>query len=153
MNNNVRIIERKNIKLHVTVSNWEEAVKRAGGILVNNGYVTSSYVDAMVQTVLKFGPYIVIAPGLALPHARPENGVIRTGISLITLRKPINFGNADNDPVYTVIALASRDNKEHLNILKTITAVLKDKEAIKRIYKSETESDILKIFKQGEKKE
>jgi len=143
------IIERENIQLKVEAASWQEAVRKAGEILVNNGYATDNYVEAMVQTASKLGPYIVIAPGLALPHARPEDGALKPGISLITLEKPLNFGNVDNDPVYVVIALAGSDNKTHLGILQTIAAGFEDKNTVSRIYNSKTAEDIVEIIENG----
>lgn len=145
------IIEHENIQLKVEAASWQEAVRKGGQILVTNGYATDNYVEAMIQTAKKLGSYIVIAPGLALPHARPEDGVIKPGISLITLEKPIFFGNADNDPVYIVIALAGSDNQTHLSILKTIAVTFEDKDMINKIYNSKTAGDIVEIFDKGRK--
>jgi len=46
----------------------------AGAFLVDTDAVFPSYVDAMVRAVEELGPYMVVAPGIALAHARPEDG-------------------------------------------------------------------------------
>ena len=53
--------------------------------MVKNGTIEERYIDGMIETVKNLGPYIVIAPGVALPHARPEDGVIEPSMSLVTL--------------------------------------------------------------------
>lgn len=145
------VIKSENIQLKVKAKNWQEAVKKAGEILVKNGYVADKYIEAMIQTITKLGSYIVIAPGLALPHARPEDGVIKPGISLITLEEPLCFGNVDNDPVYIVIALAGSDNQTHLEILKTIAMIFEDEGMVSKIYNSKTVREVVEIFKSARK--
>ncbi|MFO6427822.1 PTS sugar transporter subunit IIA [Escherichia coli] len=49
------------------------------------------YYQAILDGVEQFGPYFVIAPGLAMPHGRPEEGVKKTGFSLVTLKKPLEL--------------------------------------------------------------
>ena len=98
-----KLVSLDDIELNVSAADWQDAVEKSGTILVNNGYVTREYVDAMVQTVKTLGPYIVVAPGLAMPHARSTNGVIKSGISIMTLSRPVTFGNESNDPVRLLI--------------------------------------------------
>ena len=56
----------------------------------------------MINAVEELGPYIVIIPHIAIAHARPSDNVLKNGISLITLKEPVEFGNKDNDPVYYI---------------------------------------------------
>ncbi|MFB8734775.1 PTS sugar transporter subunit IIA [Bacillus sp. SL00103] len=43
----------------------------------------------MIQSVDQNGPYIVIAPQVAIPHARPEDGVNELSMSLMTFEQPV----------------------------------------------------------------
>ena len=87
------LVNVRDIKLKVPVRDWQDAVIKTGSILEQNGYVKHEYVDAMIQTVKTLGPYIVVAPGLAMPHAKSTNGVLKSGISIMTLANPVEFGN------------------------------------------------------------
>jgi mannitol operon transcriptional antiterminator len=69
------LLTEKTIKLNARAGNWEEAIRIGGELLVKNDFVEERYVEAMVSNVREMGPYIVIAPGVAMPHARPEDGV------------------------------------------------------------------------------
>jgi len=100
----------------------------------------------MIRVAIEFGPYIVVAPGIALPHARPEDGVINASIAIARLETPVNFGNEDNDPVYLVVALAAVDNKQHIEGLQQLALVLGDEEKIKAIKTATTPGEILDIF-------
>ena len=39
----------------------------------------------MIRMIEEHGPYVVIAPGLALAHARPGPEVLADGLSVVTL--------------------------------------------------------------------
>jgi PTS system ascorbate-specific IIA component len=80
----------------------------------------------MVATVEQLGPYIVIAPGIALAHARPSPAVRRAAISLVTLLEPVAFGHRENDPVRLVIGLAAIDEERHITALSTLAEFLSD---------------------------
>lgn len=120
------VLDARTIALDVTVGGWEEAVRTAGALLVGAGKVQPAYVDAMVETVRRIGPYIVIDRGVAMPHARPEDGVFSLGFSLLRLAVPVPFGHAANDPVRLVICLASPDAETHLRALSQLATLLSD---------------------------
>ena len=117
------ILTEDTVEVNVEVSDWEEAVRTAGNLLYKNGYVEACYVDSMVDIVKAVGPYIVLLKGVALAHARPSQGAKKIGLSLITLKTPVNFGNADNDPVSLVFALSAVDNSSHLELLGELSQI------------------------------
>jgi PTS system ascorbate-specific IIA component len=78
----------------------------------------------MVSTVETLGPYIVIAPGIALAHSRPSPAVLRPGLSIIRLATPVPFGHRQNDPVRLVVGLASPDDDGHVLALATLAEFL-----------------------------
>ena len=95
------------IRVQEQASDWKQAIKAGISCLVEAGKVLWVYYDAVVQAVEKNGPYFVIMPGVALPHARPTDGVIKSGFSLVTLKTPVNFGIPENDPIHTLLSFAS----------------------------------------------
>ena len=78
-------LEPQCVSLHNKVDNYEEAIAIGGDLLVSAGKATESFTKRMISAVEEFGPYMVIAPGIAIPHARPEDGALAVGLSLITL--------------------------------------------------------------------
>lgn len=60
---------------------------------------------------------MVVAPGVALAHARPEDGALQLGLAVATLREPVEFGHAENDPVDVVFAFGSPDRDQHVGLL------------------------------------
>jgi mannitol/fructose-specific phosphotransferase system IIA component (Ntr-type) len=101
----------------------------------------------MIRVAKEFGPYIVVAPGIALPHARPEDGVIKASIAIARLKTPVNFGNEDNDPVDLVIALAAIDNEQHIEGLQQLALVLYEDENKKALKAAKTKEEILNVFR------
>ena len=141
-----KLIRPNIIGIVESVEDWQGAIRAVGKLLVEDGAVEERFVDAMIRVAIEFGPYIVVAPGISLPHARPEDGVINASIAIARLETPVNFGNEDNDPVYLVVALAAVDNKQHIEGLQQLALVLGDEEKIKAIKTATTPGEILDTF-------
>lgn len=107
-------------------ADWREAVAFAGDLLVASGRVTVDYTAQMIAAVEEFGPYIVIAPGIALAHARTGESVLETGLALLALATPVEFGNAANDPVRLVFALSAVDHDSHIEVMSQLASALTD---------------------------
>ena len=123
------------IRVGASAADWREAVRVAGDALVASGATSDGYTDEMIGTVETLGPYIVIAPGVALAHARPSSSVRRAGLSLVTLVTPVPFGHQQNDPVWLVIGLAAPDANGHVEALATLAEFIADdgrRDALKR---------------------
>ena len=116
------LLTTEQLAVHVPATHWRDAVRQVGLLLVQSGAVEERYIDGMIHTAEKLGPYIVIAPGVAMPHSRPEDGVRRPCLSLITLQHPVNFGNVENDPVSLVFAFGAVDQKQHIEALSQLAA-------------------------------
>jgi len=110
-------------------ADWRSAVRIAGEALVAGGVTTDAYAERMVQVVEEFGAYIVIAPGLALAHARPGPDVLHDGLAVVTLDEPVVFGHPHNDPVEVVLALAVTSNEGHVTVLAELANVFNDSTA------------------------
>ena len=125
MNLKQSLIENNSIKLHQTAASWEEAIKIGTDMLVASGAIEPRYYDNIISKIKEMGPYIILAPGLAMPHARPEEGVIKTAFALVTLKEPIYFDGED-EPVDVLLTLAGSDSDQHMQGLMEITQVLDD---------------------------
>lgn len=133
--------DEKYLSLNINAASWEQAIEEASKPLLENKNITHNYVQAMIDSVKKLGPYIVIAPGLALGHARPSKEVLKTGFSIATLQKPVKFGNEANDPVDIVVILASVNSTDHLHLLQHIVAFLNEKSNLTLLRHAENDDD------------
>lgn len=125
MNLKQSLIENNAVKLHQSANSWEEAIKIGTDLLVAAGTIEPRYYDNIVEKIKEMGPYIILAPGLAMPHARPEEGVLKTSFALVTLEKPVYFEGED-EPVDVLLTLAGSDSDQHMQGLMEITQVLDD---------------------------
>jgi mannitol/fructose-specific phosphotransferase system IIA component (Ntr-type) len=113
-------ITQEQIRLKVRAADWQDAIRKAGDLLVECGGAEEGYIEAMIRTVEEAGPYIVIAPGIAIPHARPEEGALETCFAVLVLEPPVNFGHQENDPVSLVVAFSSPSRDAHISTLTTL---------------------------------
>ncbi len=135
-----------NIKLDVVCNHCHQAIQEAGELLLKSGYVTADYIKAMIDNLKINGPYFVLAPGIAIAHARPENGVLEEGLSLIRLKEAVPFGSAANDPVSVVMALAAKNSDEHVAFIGKIAAVLTSGRFLQDIAGAQTEEEVCSLF-------
>ncbi|MDV7745189.1 BglG family transcription antiterminator [Enterococcus mundtii] len=130
------ILTDNHILIQEHVDNWQEAIERVAKPLLKENIVESSYVDAMVRAVEEYGAYIVIGKHLALAHARPEDGVNKLGVSVATIRQPVDFGNEEMDPVKIIFCLAAVDSYSHLTIMKELIELINDETKLTRLIES-----------------
>jgi len=142
------LLTDETVELNAEMSDWSESVRLAGSLLVEAGAVLPSYVDAMVRTVEEIGPYIVVAPGIALAHARPEDGVKRLCMSLVRVTAPVEFGSESNDPVDLVFAFGAMDKETHLDALRDLAWLLQDADAVLGLRECSTPEEVVRLVSQ-----
>lgn len=113
-----------------SVEDRSAAISLAGELLVVSGKVKPSYVASMLEAVEKFGPYIVIAPGIALAHGKPSEDVIETGLSLLVLEQSVEFQHSQNDPVRLVFALAAVNHESHIGFMAELAEFLSEQDRV-----------------------
>lgn len=120
------LLDVEKVAFDVESETWEDALRKAGEYLVNTNKISSRYVENMIEAVHEKGPYIVIMPGVAFGHARPDDSVYESCLHMIRLKKPVEFGSKYNDPVRVVFVFASKDEKGHLGVMRNIAKMLVD---------------------------
>ncbi len=136
------LLDIDKIELEAEASDWREALRRAGKVLVESGKIEKTYVENTIQAVEKLGPYIVIMPGVAFGHSRPDESVKESCIQLIRLKNPVAFGSAANDPVKLVFLFASNDDQGHMGALQDLAQMLIVPENVKILMESKEEKEI-----------
>lgn len=125
------------------VSSWDEAVRQVGRLLVEAGLIREEYIAAMARVLREMGPYAVIAPGTVLLHARPEDGVIRPCMGLMTLSTPVPFGHSQNDPVDLVFAFGAIDKTSHIAALQQLAQLLSNATALEGLRQAQDDIQLL----------
>lgn len=137
------VFNENNIILDAAFKNKEEAIIAAGKILVEQGYVTDKYIDAMCEREKVISVYI--GNHVAIPHGvhGSEDEIIKSGLSLIQVPAGISFG--EDALAYIVIGIAGKGD-EHMEYLQHIALICSNLENIKKIRNATTKMEILEIF-------
>ena len=129
-----------------SVEDRSSAISLVGDLLVASGKATSTYVASMLEAVEIFGPYIVIAPGIALAHGKPSDAVLETGLSLLILEQSIEFQHSQNDPVRLVFGLAATDHESHLELMAELAEFLSAQENISSLLRCSDSEQVLSLL-------
>ncbi len=145
------LLTKDTIQLANFVSTWQEAIRLAASPLLQQHKIEEHYIESMIHSIEKHGPYVVITPKVAIPHARPTDGVIELAMSLLSLQEPVLFGS--DKPVFLIIVLAATDSASHLQALADLTQVLQEPSQIDSIIACQYIDDILEKIQHFMEKE
>lgn len=129
--------------------NWEEAIRVSAEAMKNNKLVTDQYVDQVIADVKEYGPYIVIVPGVAMPHSSAENsGVLGTGIGFTIMPEPVSFedGNPEKD-AKLFFMLAAKDHDAHVKNIANLSDMLMEDGMVEDLMKVKTMDDYRDVMK------
>lgn len=135
-----------NINIVDSVDDWQQAIRLSAVPLLEKDIISPDYIQAIYQLHKDIGPYYVLAPGLAMPHARPEAGVNKMGLSMLVVKNGVNFHSADNDPVYVITLLAAPDNNSHLDMLTALADLFSEHEDMQKIFHAQDKHEVEEII-------
>ena len=123
---------KEHICLGLKASNKEEAIRKAGEMLVANGCVEPEYIDAMLEREKLVSTYL--GESIAVPHGTIESKdkVKKTGIVICQYPEGVQFGPEKDEVARLVIGIAAR-NDEHLQVINNLTCTLDDPSLIERL--------------------
>ena len=140
--------ENHSIRLGLTAKDWKEAVKLSVTPLIESGAVKPQYQNAIIESTESYGPYYILMPGMAMPHARPEAGVQRDAFSLVTLTEPVTF--TDGKEVQVLLALAATSSKIHTSVaIPQIIALFELDHSIERLVNCKTPEEVLAMVEES----
>lgn len=139
------LIEAQAIQVGVRETDWQKVIQLAAKPLVDNGYILPSYHQAVINNTLEHGAYYVFEEGIAMPHARPECGVIKNCFSLVLLDTPIAF--ADSEKADIVIMFAARDSNGHIEEgIRAIVNLLGDDDVMAKLRRAKAREEVIAIL-------
>ena len=133
------------VQLCVEAADWKEAIYKATKPMVDAQLVTEGYVEDIIRGKEELGPYFVLTEHVALPHARPECGALESGIGIVTLKTPVEFGSEANDPVKYLFPLAAKDSDAHLSALQSLVELLGDPDFFDQLDAAKTPKDVMDL--------
>lgn len=141
------LITEKMILLDRKAEGWEEAIRVCGQLLYHEGAVTGEYIDAMIENVKLNGTYIVIYPGLAIPHAEKERGAIKEAASLVRLQDPVYFGSERNDPVSYVIGMSVLNSDRINQMIYNLIHMFSDDKFLSAMNRADTSEEMYQLIR------
>lgn len=145
----LEILTEDKITIQEKTTNWSTAIQEAAQPLLNDQFITKEYINEMIDSVNELGPYIVIAPEIAIAHARPNENVNKVGLSLLKLNQHINFSE-DGHFASLIFVLSAIDSHSHLSVLQDLAKVLGDKDKVGKLLETQKKSEILNILKEND---
>lgn len=110
------------VSVNLPLKGWKEAVSYASDLLNEKGYVTHEYKTSLINAFEKYSSYMLISKGVAIPHAKNNNSILKTGMVLITLENPVVTPSGKNLEI--MLAFTSADNIGHLDALGEFSDLL-----------------------------
>lgn len=142
------LLTKQTVDIIDSVDDWKQGIRLSAVPLLEAEIISSDYIQAIYHLHERIGPYYVLAPGIAMPHARPEEGVNKLGLSMLLVKNGVKFNSIDNDPVYLITLLASPDSSSHLDMLTQLAELFSSEEAMQKIFQAQSVDDILAVIKQ-----
>lgn len=137
------------------VKDWQEALYQSGTKLLKHRYIHKGYLDEIVKNVVENGPYIVIVPGIAMPHALAQSkNALGTAISLTKFSKPVIFNQDDpNSYAQLFFILVARDPEQHLKNISELSDLLMTDGLVEQLLKINTVEDFKNVITASNRKE
>jgi len=124
------LIANKRVQFAEKAESWEDAIRMSCKLLIEDGSIDPEYADEIIGAVNELGPYIVLMPGFALPHAMKDSvNAHGTAIAFMKLAQPVSFDKNTNEKDASVFfTLVARDTDEHLKNMRKLWKMLTDEE-------------------------
>ena len=140
-------VEKNHYLFAPGAKDWQEAVRMSCRPLEADGTVGVGYAQEIIDCVEKYGPYITIMPGVAIPHSQ-EGGVsvYKTAISVMKLEEPVSFDPEDPEKdAQLFFALASCDPNQHLDNMMRFSEIMMNEDVVEALFQASCPEDLLEI--------
>lgn len=142
----MNILRKENVVVNKSYSDKEEAIREAGRLLVDGGYVDPSYVDAMLERESKVSTYM--GNFIAIPHGTEEakSAVNTSGLSVVQVPNGINFGTEEEEKLVTIVIGIAGAGDDHLEILSQIAVYCSEVENVVKLADAKSEEEIVNLL-------
>jgi ascorbate PTS system EIIA or EIIAB component len=142
-----QLIAADRVQFAEKFDSWEDAVRVGAGPLLRDGAIEDSYVGSMIDCINKYGPYIVIAPDVAMPHAQGGGaGVNETCMAFMKVEQPVHFSDSPEHDARLLFVLASLDSDSHLDMLQAMVEEISDEEFLANLLKVKNLHELKKLI-------
>ncbi len=138
------------IQLKASASSKEDAILKAGALLVNASCVHPDYVKGMLEREKVMSTFA--GNGVSIPHGQFNDLtlVYQTGISVLQVPEGVEW--EDGEKVYLVVGIAAK-GEEHMQVLANLATVLEDLDTARLLAQTDDPQVILNYLNQPVVKE
>lgn len=136
------LLAKNRVCFHSHFDTWQEAVRASCQPLLAEGTITEEYITAIIRNVTEYGPYVVIAPDICIPHAQQGLGVNDTAISFMKTDEPVHFSDSPEHDARLFFVLASVDNDAHLQNLQAMVEAVSDPDQVEIMLAAKGPADL-----------
>ena len=145
-------LKKQDILLGQEIGSKEEAIRKAGEVLVENGYVDADYIPAMLEREEIVSTYM--GNFIAIPHGTDDakKSIKNTGISIIQVPDGVSFAkpeDTEDKMVFVVFGIAGKDG-EHLELLSKIAIFCSEQENVIKLVNASTEEEVIELLSEVE---
>ncbi|NLJ95154.1 MAG: PTS sugar transporter subunit IIA [Clostridiaceae bacterium] len=141
------IYDNNHYVFHESAEDWREAIRLGCKPLEADDTIEPEYADVLIEVVEKHGPYIVLIPGVAMPHSTENaEGANGTAIGFMRLAKPVSFD--ENDPskdAQVFFTLVSTNPDEHMENMQKLYTILTNEEVVEKLKDCTSGEELLEI--------
>jgi len=138
------VLKKSNIKLGLASMERDEAIRLAGRLLHEGGYVKEDYIEAMLKREQDLSTYI--GKGVAIPHGvgSAKEEILKSGMVVLQFPDGVAF---NGEMAYLVVGIAGVGN-DHLSILSNIATALEgeDDSITEMLRNTKNVADIYDLF-------
>ncbi|MCH4207759.1 MAG: PTS sugar transporter subunit IIA [Solobacterium sp.] len=134
------------VQTNASPKNWEEAIRMAGQLLLDEKKVKPEFINSMIETVNTYGPYMILVPKVCFFHGTPGSDVIEPCLSLCVFKDPVFFEEYENKQINCCFAFGATDKDSHMEMLKNVVQLLQDQEFIQLITNNGSKSMIMECI-------
>lgn len=141
-----KILKSNLVQTNMNYCSWREAAKDTSKLLFKYGKIKIEYIDSVIETVEKFGPYMILLPKVCFFHGEPGINVIEPCLSLSVFENEIIFEDFDNQVIKCCFVFGAIDADSHIQILKELAEILRNQNFIDLITNNGSKIEIMKII-------
>ncbi len=142
-----KLVEQDLVQFENEFDTWQDAVKSSYDTMLKQNIVERAYIDQVIKSIEEYGPYIVLLPNVAMPHAsQGAVGVNKSAIAFMKVEKAVVFeeDNREKD-AQLFFALAALDANQHLENITQLSELLMNEDVVEALKYAKNKDDLLAI--------
>ena len=131
------------IQLNAQARSKDEAIRLAGQLLVDAGYVAPNYIDSMLRREEVSNTFL--GAGVAIPHgmAQDRHLIMHTGVAVVQFREGVAWQSGER--AHLVVAIAAK-SEEHIVLLRRLTRLMQNAQSIESLVTTDDEQLLASIL-------